>query len=122
TFNSLVAAAFAAGRGGVVNFDSLSNGTSSTVLGVTYAGGTKQFSMTFSGNYTISTGFIGADSTAISDSNYLEPPATTVVTISLGSITGASVGETGFSEIGLTLLSGDVQGNPGSALNFGEVT
>ena len=122
TFNSLVNTAFLAGSGGVVAFDDLSDGTSGTVLSVTYAGATKQFSMTFSGNYSISTGFVGADSTAISDSNYLEPPATTVLTITLGSITGASVGETGFSEIGLTLLSADLVGNPGTAINFGNVT
>ena len=122
TFNSLVNTAFLAGSGGVVAFDDLSDGTSGTVLSVTYAGGTKQFSMSFSGNYTISTGFVGADSTAISDSNYLEPPATTALTITLGSISGASVGETGFSEIGLTLLSADVEGNPGSAINFGNLT
>src|SRR5947209_14060876 len=47
SFNSLVAGAFALGHGGVTNFDSLSNGTSGTTLGVSYGGG-KTFTMTFS--------------------------------------------------------------------------
>ena len=121
-FNSDVAAAFAAGRGGVVAFDDLANGPATAALNVTYASGTKQFTMTFSSSYTISTGLAVADSTPISGSNYLEPSSTTSLTISLSSITGASPGETGFSQIGLTLLSGDVQGNPGTGVNFGGVT
>src|SRR2546423_9423686 len=56
TFNSLVAAAFAAGHGGVAVFDDLANGTSSNVLTVTYAGGGRQFVITFNGAYTFSTG------------------------------------------------------------------
>lgn len=122
-FNATVAAAFAAGRGGVVTFDSLASGTSSTSLNVTYAGGSKQFNMTFDSAYAISTGFQPADSAAISGSNYLGPADVNGVpslTITLGAISGTSLGETGFSEIGLTLLSADV--SPGTAHNFGNVT
>lgn len=133
-FNLDVAAAFVAGRGGVAVFDDLANGTSSTALNVTYASGTKQFNMTFSSNnppagngYTVSSGQVTADSAPISGSNYLEPSVAPfnspqTLTISLSSITGASPGETGFTQIGLTLLSGDIEGSPGNALSFGTIT
>ncbi len=131
-FNLDVAAAFVAGRGGVAVFDDLANGTSSTALNVTYASGTKQFNMTFSSSnlasgYTVSSGQATADSAAISDSHYLEPSVSPfnspqTLTISLSSITGASLGETGFSQVGITLLSGDIEGNPGTPLSFGSIT
>jgi len=121
SFNSLAAGAFVLGRGGVVNFDSISAGTSGTTLGVDYGSG-KSFTMTFSGlGYTISTGQTVDESTAISDSNYLESTlVNTSFTITFGPINGAPANETGISEIGLSLLSATLGTNQNA--NFGTVT
>src|SRR5947209_8379137 len=111
SFNSFVSGAFILGHGGVVNFDDVSAGTGGTNLVVDYGTG-KSFTMSFSGGYTISTGATIDESTAISDSNYLEPSLiSTSFTISFGPISGASANETGISEIGLTLLSATIGTN-----------
>src|SRR5438270_6926165 len=119
-FNPLVAGAFTLGHGGVVDFDALSNGTTGSSLGVSYAGGTKSFTMTFSSGYEISTGATIEPSTPISHSNYVEPGVTsTSYSITFGPINGAPANETGLSEIGLTLLSATIGSS--TPENFGTV-
>ncbi|PYK29702.1 MAG: hypothetical protein DME57_09485, partial [Verrucomicrobia bacterium] len=121
SFNPLVAGAFTLGHGGVVDFDALSNGTTGSSLGVSYAGGTKSFTMTFSTGYEISTGSTVEPSTPISHSNYVEPGVvSTSYSITFSPITGAPANETGLSEIGLTLLSATI--GTSTPENFGGVT
>lgn len=121
-FQSIIAGAFADGRGGVATFDDLAAGTSSNGYTVSFAGGTKQFNLIFNGAGIISTGGGEADSTAISGANYLEPHSTASFTITFGAIVGGAPGETGFSEIGLTLLSADIEGKPGQPFHFDSVS
>lgn len=125
TFNPAVAAAFAAGFGGVAAFDDLSTLTSSSSMNVFYNGTGKLFTMSFSNNYTVSTGTVAEDSSPVSALNYLEPNAIgfsspQTLTISFGPITGGVLGEN-FSQLGITLLSAN-SGSGGPAANFGAIT
>jgi hypothetical protein len=119
-FNTAIAAAFAAGRGGVVDFDSLALDTLYFGMNASYAGGSKTLAITTNNAFVTDTGVLEADGAPTSGTQYGEDESATPYIFTFGSITGASVGETGVVAAGITILSGDSP--PGTAFNFGAVT
>jgi hypothetical protein len=119
-FNTAIAVAFAAGRGGVVDFDSLAINTPNFDLNVSYAGATKTLAISTSNEFIADTGLVEADGAPTSGTQYGEDVGATPFIFTFGSISGASVGETGVVAAGITLLS--AESPPGTAFNFGAVT
>jgi hypothetical protein len=118
-FNTAIAAAFAADRGGVIDFDSLTTNTTFSGITAGYAGGTKSLAIGTSSTFIASTGVAGDDGTSTSGTQYAEPSGSPPFTLTFGSITGASTGETGVLAVGITLLSS----NDGiTGFNYGSVT
>ncbi|QNN21360.1 PEP-CTERM sorting domain-containing protein [Planctomycetales bacterium ZRK34] len=112
TFTTQIAAAYAAGFGGVVNFDSgtlTDPNTSGTypvsdTFDVSYAGGAKSLRVTDieSGDYTGPGSF--SERTAISGSQFLAQISSSDFWFDFGAITGGAPGEA-VTAVGLTVLS-----------------
>jgi hypothetical protein len=119
-FNTAIAAAFTAGRGGVVDFDSLALNTLDFGVNASYAGGAKSLAITTNNAFIADTGVVEADGSPTSGTQYGEDESATPYIFTFGSISGASLAETGVVAAGITLLSGEAP--PGTAFNFGSVT